>query len=190
MQLLFDFFQQFQKLSDADKLAIDSTCSVIKVEKQQIIEPVGSTSKTLYFLKSGIVRIFYYKDGLEVTEFFAFAGDLVARVKSMLTQQTSSKAIQMLEAGELIAIDMPSFLHLFEKHPNIERLFRLLLEDVLVKAVDRIESIQFHSAAERYAAIMEEQKLIQKVQLKYIASFLGITQVSLSRIRANYNNQG
>lgn len=186
MQALFDYFEQFQKLSDGDKQAIAETCSLKQVKKNEMIETVGSSSKTIYFLKTGIARIFYYKDGIDVTEFFALSGNLVARVKSLLTKKTSSKAIQMLADGELIAINATRFFQLFDNFPTIERLFRLILEASYLEVVERLESIQFHSAKERYADLLEEMEIIQKVPLKYVASYLGITQVSLSRIRANH----
>lgn len=187
MQALFDYFEQFQKLSDADKQAINAICSIKQVGKQEIIESVGSTSRTIYFLKTGIARIFYYKAGTDVTEFFALSGNLFARVQSLLTGKASSKAIQMLEAGELIAINATKFFQLFDTFPTIERLFRLILEASYLESVERIESIQFNSAKERYATLLKEMEIVQKVPLKYIASYLGITQVSLSRIRASHH---
>ena len=73
---------------------------------------------------------------------------------------------------------------LYDKFPEIERLFRLIFESAYVGTVDRIEGIQFHSAEERYNALMKEAPdVLKRVPLKYIASYLGITQVSLSRIR-------
>ena len=188
MQELFNYLEQFVKLSKIDKQAISETCSIKKVNKQEIIEAIGGTSKALYFVKSGVARTYYYKNGIEITEYFALQGNLVARAKSLLTNQSSVKAIQILEAGELIVINATSFFKLFDRFPNIERLYRLLLESAYLDIVNRLESIQFHSAKERYEALVDNQELIQKVPLKYIASYLGITQVSLSRIRANHSN--
>ncbi len=185
MKELFDYFGQLIKLSETEIAAIQKTCSIKKGSKQEIIEAIGSTANAIYFLRSGVVRTFYYKDGIEVTEYFALAGDLVARVKSLLTNKPSAKAIQLLEDGELIAINATQFFELFKTYPNIERLYLLLLEASYIAVVERVENIQFHSAKERYAALILKEELMQKVPLKYIASYLGITQVSLSRIRAN-----
>jgi hypothetical protein len=66
----------------------------------------------------------------------------------------------------------------------IERLFRKIFEVAYVDTINRIESLQFHSAEERYKALLREAPdVLKRVPLKYVASFLGITQVSLSRIR-------
>jgi len=76
---------------------------------------------------------------------------------------------------------------LFDQYPDIERLFRKIIEQAYVHTVNRMEAIQFHSAEERYAQLLEEKpSLIQRISLKHIASYLGITQVSLSRIRAAF----
>ena len=69
-------------------------------------------------------------------------------------------------------------------YPEVERLFRKVTEAGYVETVNRLESLQFHNAEERYRALVRQQpELIHRVPLKYIASYLGITQVSLSRIR-------
>ena len=188
MDKLFYYFEQFQKLSSSDKEAIKTCCTIRKVNKHDILEEVGTTSRTLYFVKSGAVRIFYYKGDIEVTEYFALSNSLVTRVRSMLTQKVSLKGIQILETAELVAINSAKFFKLCDSSRNIERLFRLLLEASLLDVVERLESIQFHSAQERYNNLIENHHLLQKVPLKYIASYLGITQVSLSRIRANHSN--
>lgn len=188
MEALFDYFEQFHRLSNAEKQAIGAICSIKQVKRQEMIEAVGSSTRTIYFLKTGIARTFYYKDGTDITEFFALTGNLVARVQSLLTRKCSPKGIQMLEAGELIAINATQFFQLFDTFPTIERLYRLILEASYLETVERIESLQFHSAKERYAALLKETDIIQKVPLKYIASYLGITQVSLSRIRATHHS--
>lgn len=78
-----------------------------------------------------------------------------------------------------------SLFKLYDKHHDIERLFRLLFEREYVNTVKRIESLQFKSAKERYVELLETTNYLQKIPLKHIASYLGITQVSLSRIRAD-----
>lgn len=185
MTELFDYFDNFLSLSEDAKKALTEVCSKVFVKKNEILQPIGHTCKTIYFLKSGIARIYYYKDGIDITEHFAFEGNIIARVESLFIGKPSQKAIQVLEDSEMIAINATQLFKLYDAFPKIERLFRLIFEAAYVDTINRIESIQFHSAEERYLALMKEKDIIQRIPLKYIASYLGITQVSLSRIRAS-----
>lgn len=136
-------------------------------------------------MKKGLARIYYFKKATDITESFSFENNIVVRYESLFTGRPSKKAIQVLEDSELIAIRSTELFGLFDKHPDIERLFRKIFEAALVEQVNRIESIQFHTAEERYNSLIKEAPdVIKRVPLKHIASYLGITPVSLSRIRA------
>ena len=165
--------------------ALEKICSTTTFKKNELIQPVGHTCKTIYFLEKGIARIFYYKDGVDITEHFAFEGGIVARAESLFAGEPSQKAIEVLEDSDILAIDVPKLYQLYDEFHEIERLFRLIFERAHVETIHRIESLQFHSAEERYLNLLSTHKnIIQRVALKHIASYLGITQVSLSRIRA------
>jgi CRP-like cAMP-binding protein len=185
MTELFNYFDSFHKISNNDKLAFENISTTITIKKNDLLQNVGHTCKTIYFLKSGIARIFYYKDGIDITESFAFENNIIARVESLFTGNPSQKAIQSLEDAEIVSINATQLFKLYDTNPNIERLFRLIFEKAYVDTVNRIESIQFHAADERYKHLLKETNYLQKIPLKHIASYLGITQVSLSRIRAN-----
>ncbi len=184
MKNLIDYFNKYIKLSHISQQALLAICRASSYKKNEILQPIGHNCKTIYFLNSGIARIYYYKDGTDITEFFAFEGDILARVESLFTGQASQKAIQILEDAEVISINATALFNLYDSFPEIERLFRLIFEAGYVDTVKRIESIQFHTAHERYETLLKETAIVQKIPLKFIASYLGITQVSLSRIRA------
>lgn len=182
---LFQYFNHFLKLSKESEQALREISGELSIKKNAILQDVGQTCKTIYFIKKGVARIYYFKEDLEVTESFAFENNLLARVESLFRNKPSKKGIQLLEDSELIAIQADSLFNLYDRFPEIERLFRLIFESAYVDTVNRIESIQFHSAEERYKILLKESSnVIKRVPLKYIASYLGITPVSLSRIRA------
>ena len=117
---------------------------------------------------------------------FFFENNIIARVESLFTGKPSRKAIQILEDAEIIAINANQLFKLYDSFPEIERLFRKIFEAAYVDTVNRIEGIQFHTAEERYKALLSEApNVLMRVPLKYVASYLGITQVSLSRIRSH-----
>jgi CRP-like cAMP-binding protein len=185
MSPLLNYLEKFHPLSPEAKAAITAICKMINIGKGKDLQPIGHTCKTIYFIQKGIARIYYYKDRIDITESFAFENSLVARVESLFTGKPSKKAIQILEDAEIVAIDAQKLFLLYNTYHEIETLFRKIFEASHVDTVNRLESIQFHTAEERYKTLLAEQPdLIRRVPLKYIASYLGITQVSLSRIRS------
>jgi len=182
-----DFFQQFsvfQTLQPASIDALNRVCLTKNVPKNEIIQQPGSRCKTIYFVQSGIARIYYFNKGIDITEHFAFSGELIVRAESLFTNQPTTKGIQALENTQLLAIDAYKLEQLYDAHRDIERLFRHLFELEHVNVIHRLESLQFKTAAERYADLQSHSEIIKNISLKHIASYLGITQVSLSRIRA------
>lgn len=185
MEQLFKFLEQFQAISPEAKVAILKISTPLLISKNAELQAIGKTCKTIYFIKKGIARIYYLKDGIDITESFAWENQLIVRVESLFTNKPSTKAIQAIEETEIIAIDATKLFALYDEFHEIERLFRKVFEASHVETINRIESIQFHSAEERYHNLLHESpEIIQRVPLKYVSSYLGITQVSLSRIRA------
>lgn len=186
MQNLFKYFQKFNSLSKEAENAITEISNIVTIKKNKDLQPIGHTCKTIYFINKGVARIYYYKDGIDITESFSFENNIIARVESLFTGKPSRKAIQILEDAEVVAINANQLFKLYDTFPEIERLFRKIFEAAYVETVNRIEGMQFHSAEERYNALLNEApNVLMKVPLKYVASYLGITQVSLSRIRGH-----
>jgi CRP-like cAMP-binding protein len=186
MTSLFQYFKKYNPLSKEAEQAIAEISSIITIKKNKDLQPIGHTCRTIYFIKKGVARIYYFKDGIDVTESFSFENNIIARVESLFSGKPSRKAIQVLEDAEIVAINAPGLFKLYDDFPEIERLFRKIFEVAYVETVNRIEGMQFHSAEERYNALLNEApNVLMRVPLKYVASFLGITQVSLSRIRGH-----
>jgi CRP-like cAMP-binding protein len=186
MHQLFAYFKRFSPLSEEAQKVIEAISTVVHIQKNKDLQRIGHTCKTVYFINKGLARIYYFKDGTDITDSFSFENNIIVRVESLFTGKPSRKAIQILEDAEIIAIDANKLIKLYDTYPEIERLFRKIFEASHVETVNRIEGIQFHTAEERYKALVEEAPdIIKRAPLKYIASYLGITQVSLSRIRGH-----
>jgi len=185
MQSLFRYFNSISPLSKQAETAIAEISSPQHLKKNSELQAIGHTCKTIYFLKIGLARIYYFKEANDITESFSFENSLVVRYESLFASKPSKKGIQVLEDSDLIAIKSNALFELYDKHPDVERLFRKLFEAALVEQINRIESLQFHTAEERYKSLIKEAPdVLKRVPLKFIASYLGITPVSLSRIRA------
>lgn len=185
MNNLFSTIKAIFPISALAKQALAEISREVKFTKGQDVQAIGHTCKTIYFVMQGAVRIYYYKEGIDITESFEFENSFVARAESLFTGKPSRKAIQVIEDTTLIAIDSNKLFKLFDIQPDLERLFRKIIESSYVNTVNRIEDLQFNSAEERYQKLLKTHKnILKRVPLKYVASYLGITQVSLSRIRA------
>ncbi len=186
MEQLFQYFNKYNSLSQEAENAIAEICNIVTIKKNNDLQPIGHTCKTIYFINKGVARIYYLMDGIDITEGFFFENSIIARVESLFTGKPSRKAIQILDDAEIVAINADALFKLYDTYPQVERLFRKIFEAAYVDMVNRIEGIQFHPAEERYQALLSEApNVLMRVPLKYVASYLGITQVSLSRIRGH-----
>lgn len=146
---------------------------------------IGGVSHYMYFIKRGVARVHYEINGMDVTDYFAIDGQFIGGVESLFTGKPSKKGIQLLEDSEVQRINYAEFEKLCGQYHDIERAGRRMAIFAFLEGQQRIESIRFHEAKERYAELNAKYPgLINRCPLKYIASYLGITQVSLSRIRA------
>ncbi len=181
---LFTHFNSIHKISTEAKLALEKIITEKSYQKSEVIQEIGSSCRTIFIVKSGCARIFYYKDGNDITEHFAFANEIIVRAESLFTGKPTSKGIQAIDHTIMYAIDSLALMKMYDKFHDIERLFRLIFEQEYVNTVKRIEHLQFNTAKERYLDLLKTTDYVQKIPLKYICTYLGITQVSLSRIRA------
>lgn len=147
--------------------------------KAERIEPY------FYFLKKGLVRAFTIQGETEVTFWFGKEGDAIISMKSYVSGQKAYESIELLEDSELYQIKSEDLQALYQKDNFLANWGRKLAEQELVRTEELFISRQFRPAASRYTdLLLDNPDLIHRVQLRHIASFLGITQVSLSRIRA------
>jgi CRP-like cAMP-binding protein len=181
---LIEYFKKINPISEEAIQAITDISKPVFIKKNKDLQSIGDTCTTIYFISKGAARIYYFKDDIDISECFFFENSILARVESLFSGRPSRKGIQTLENSEVIAINSVQLFKLYDSFPEIERLFRKIFEAAYVDTVNRVESIQFHSAEERYNSLLHTTpNVLQRVPLKYIASYLGITQVSLSRIR-------
>ena len=185
LERLFLFFDRHLRIDGEARAAVADICTSFRIERNGILQPAGRTCRNIYFINEGVARIFYIKDGVDVTESFAFEDGVLARVESLFTGRPTRKAIQMVTESELVAIQADPLFDLYRRFPEVESMFRRIFESLHIDLVNRLERIQFNSAEERYRALLSEAPdIVRRVPLKHIASYLGITQVSLSRIRS------
>ena len=141
-------------------------------------------SHYLYFISKGVARIFYHKQNREVTEWLALDNSFFFSIRSFFERIPSHLAINLLEPSSLFVLHHDDLMRLCDKHHEVEKLFRRMVTVSLILSQIRMESIQFETAQQRYKGLLARNPdILQRVPLAYIASFLGITQETLSRVR-------
>lgn len=184
MNLLIEHLKNLGSLSEESEKALRSILQVQHLKKNEELQPIGATCKNIYFINKGMARIYYFHGGTDITDSFSYENGFLLRVESLITGKPSKKAIEMIEDSEVVCIPSAALNQLYTKYPDLDNVFRRAFQNCYIELVNRIESIQFHTADERYAALLNERPdLLKRAPLKYIASYLGITQTSLSRIR-------
>ena len=172
-------------LSDESLAEFLKHCDTVKVKKDGYILKNNKVCKHIFFVKSGFIRIFYYKKGKEITEWLSSEKGFFFSITSYFKQTPSHLVIKCLEDSEIIRIDRKGFTSLISKNLEVANLFIKMLSEALILSQKRMESIQFETAKQRYKNLLKsEPEILQRVPLQHIASFLGITSETLSRIRA------
>lgn len=150
----------------------------------RLLQP-GRVCTHLYFLETGLVREYQVSaDGRERNEWFSLEGDWVTSLHSFSRQQPNPSHFQLLEDSQLRGITYAHWQSLLAGYPAVERLYRLVLEEYLVRVEERAYDLQFLSARERYEKFLRHYPmLLQRVPLGQIASYLNVTPETLSRLR-------
>lgn len=158
---------------------------VLNFPKGHVLMQANRVERRVFFIKKGIVRAYAHVDSREVTFWFGKEGDAVISMKSYILQQPGYEDIELLEDALLYEIDIDALQNLYQTDIEIANWGRKLAEVEIIKTEERQIAFQCQTAAQRYQHLLSfHPHLLQRVALSHIASYLGITQVSLSRIRA------
>lgn len=185
MQLLFDRLNKLATLNDEIKNNLTTLLKIEQFEKDELVLREASRVKKLYFVERGLLRGFYYKDEKEVINWFCNEGHFATSMYSFVSQNPSYENIQAVEKTRLFSITYQNLQNLYNTYPALDRIGRILTEQYYVQLEERIISLQFQTAKDRYKSILQKEAyLLERVPLGFLASYLGITQETLSRIRA------
>ncbi len=155
-----------------------------EVPARTILLQEGKVSRKMYFIEKGCLRTWVNNDGKEITTQFFFEGDSVSSIESFRTNQPSLYSIETIEPCVLQTITQKEFQMVVEQSPEIKKRFEEHLFKRLFQAQQLFFSYLKNSPQQRYEDLITQYPhIVQRVPQHYIASYLGITSVSLSRIR-------
>lgn len=153
--------------------------------KHFLLQKEGTVCSHLFFIDEGLARAFYFKDGQDITAHFAMENSTITAIDSFIQRKRTRYNIELLEDSIVTSFSHQDLHQLLEMNPQYEKFVRMYLEQIYIELAERVEDLLFHTAKERYDKLMEkEPSLLLRVSLKHIASYLGITQETLSRIRS------
>ena len=167
-------------------LVLEKYFTEILFKKGEFLLIAGELEEYIYYLHTGVVRLFYadHMVDTETTLDFFFGGDFFCGYESFKNLTPSKINIQAIENVKTYRIHREKFYDLLNSDNNIKDLTIAMLDNILIGKINKDIMQQSLSYEKRYLYILEnEPRIIQSVPLKYIASYIGIAQQSLSRIR-------
>jgi CRP-like cAMP-binding protein len=161
------------------------------IAASEIYIPEGKIFKKIFYIKKGLLRIFFVTEsGEEKTFFFRWEGQIAAIPECIFDNQPTRQTWQALEDCELMEIDFDIVEKLSENNISLIKTRLGFAEKMFLDALKRVESFILDKPEERYQKlIIQKPEIIKRVADKHIASFIGVTPVSLSRIRKRLASQ-
>jgi CRP-like cAMP-binding protein len=172
-------------LNEGEKEYFTSLLQVKQLRKRDFLLREGEVCRNEYFVNKGCVRAYVVDaKGTEHVLQFAIEDWWIGDMHSFIAQAPSRMVIDALEDSELVFMDKPAWDALLERVPKFERFFRMLLQGAFITLQNRVTSALSATAEERYVEFLERYpQFEQRVPQHQVASYLGITPESLSRIR-------
>lgn len=187
-QGMIDFVSTFKNLSNFSEEATDDLYNCVSTKsytKGDLLLRNGETCKKLYFIDEGLAKTYFAKEDKEFIMRFFPEHTFLTVIDSFTNQTRSTYDIMALERTTITYINHTDLELLCKKHHSIETAFRKLLAFAVTNMMKRISEMLEESATERYDHFLRDHgHLLQRISLGDLANYLGITQVSLSRIRA------
>lgn len=183
--LLESGLKRFGKFNDEQLELIKPSLSTLTLKKGEDFATEGKVASLVGMVVSGNLRHFYTGDGVERTTYFYFESHFVSAYFSCITGKPSQLTIQALTDCEILVFPYKAIAALFDQSHAWERFGRILAEYLAIGLEERMITLLMLSPEERYHELIKggKEKIIERIPQHYIASYLGITPVSLSRIR-------
>lgn len=187
------FFQKFREkvpLTNQEEEHIKSYLTPKKIRKKQYLLQEGDVCKTLAFVEKGLLREYLIDDGGEHIIQFAKEGWTIADLLSFLASEPTSYNIDAIEDSELILISKMAHEELLTKEPKYETYFRLLMTNAYVALQKRLTSFISATVEDQYTTFTRMYPdIVQRVPQHMIASYMGLTPETLSRVRKKLTNK-
>ena len=180
----FKYIEQFVSFDTDDLTFIRENLPIKLFKKGEYLLREGQISNKFFFNIDGCVRLFYLAKGLDKTAYFYTENQFISSYESYVKQIPSKQNFQAIEDTHVVVIALEKANELLERSSKFEVLARIAMEEEMIHYQQLIASFITHNPKERYLALLSNHaELFQRIPQHYIASYLGVTPESLSRIK-------
>jgi CRP-like cAMP-binding protein len=179
------FISEYVQLPDEVMDDILSKFRKKTIKKNEYVLQEGEICKDLIFVQNGCLRLYYIQEDVEVSVWFALKHSSAIEIYSFISETPTNYFLQAIEATEILYLPKESLNKLYEVQPKMQEMMRKFWEDVILHLLERFTALQRDSAEQRYLDLLDKPELLQSIPQKYLASFIGVTPTSLSRIKKN-----
>ncbi|MFP3831407.1 Crp/Fnr family transcriptional regulator [Chryseobacterium sp. SIMBA_028] len=185
-ELLASYIKKRISVTDKDLETILSYFKLIQFKKNEMLLSNGQNSQRTFFVVNGCLRIFFInEEGQDSTRYFAFENQFATALTSFITSEPSEEFIEAVEDSEVYYITHKNFYHLLDIIPQWEKFYRIYLETAYVNNTKRLMSFLVQDALEKYRQLLEENPVVvRRLSNKMVASYLNISQETLSRLKS------
>jgi CRP-like cAMP-binding protein len=180
---LMNAIKSIAPVSDLLESRISEYLQVKEFKKKSHLLREGQTANYIYFIEQGLVKSFYIKDGKEVNSWFMKENDFIVAVNSFFTRTASYEFIEAIEDTTVYLLSYNHLQSLYKEFIEFNKIGRIVTEKYYVLSEQRQFALRKQKAEERLAIFLETQpELAQRISRTDIASYLGISLETLSRI--------
>ncbi|HZE86158.1 MAG TPA: Crp/Fnr family transcriptional regulator [Puia sp.] len=184
MNKLVQYLHSIHPLSSGLREHLYSVVKTTDVRRRERLLKIGEVCTHIHFIEKGLFRCYYESDSGEVCAWFMKEGDVIVSVGSFFSQAPSYQAILAMEESIVHSITYEELQRIYKRFPEFNLIGRLITEKYYDLCEDRLYSLRMKKAAERYHYFLEGQpEMARRIPATYIASYLGITRETLSRIK-------
>ena len=181
---LAEYLRKEAHLSEEEAQLYDNLWNYSALPKGYLLLKEGSNSKKVFYVEQGLMRLYYLKDGKDITNFFFAESTIYTPIENFLKQYYPYR-LELLENSIIRTVDFAKVKEHLASNAKLQRLVRYTMTDTIKRLTNRLYSIQFQSAQDRYKILLKKHPdFLLRAPLGHIASYLGITQQTLSVIRA------
>ena len=167
---------------------IDKNLIPVNITKGSLLIEPGEICKEIYFVQKGVFRGFIKEGKKEITTWLTAEGELVSAIRSFFLKKVTQENVQALEDSIVLQFSRKKLDYLFDNYPEFNKFARKLLEQYYCDAEERTYINRLSNAELKYSYFLKTRgHLVNRIPLKYVASFLGMTIETLSRIRTRFS---